>query len=219
MRGEISNMHMRSLLVTVVAIVISPLLCAQDATTQPSTGSASQKLEPTPQVKNSDSTVADAEYKIGPQDVVRIDVWKEPDITRTIPVRPDGKISLPLLNDVQASGLTALQLSNAIREGLTKYLNNPQVTVTVTDINSRRVYITGEVTRAGALPLLPRMTILQALSSSGGFTQFAKRKNIYVLRNEDGKQVKHPFNYVEVVKGKNEDQNILLLPGDVIVVP
>jgi len=162
---------------------------------------------------------ADADYRIGPQDVVRIDVWKEPDISRTIPVRPDGKISVPLLNDVQASGLTAMQLAASLRDGLSKYLNNPQVTVTVTEINSRRVYLTGEVTRAGALPLLPNMTVLQALATGGGFTQFAKLKNIYVMRTENGKQVKHPFNYKEVVKGNLAEQNILLQPGDVIVVP
>jgi polysaccharide biosynthesis/export protein len=162
---------------------------------------------------------ADADYKIGPQDVIRIDVWKEPDISRTIPVRPDGKISLPLLNDVQAAGLTAMQLADSLRESLSKYLTSPQVTVTVNEINSRRVYITGEVVRAGALPMLPNMTVLQALSSAGGFTQFAKLKNIYVLRTEDGKQVKHPFNYKEVVKGNLAEQNILLQPGDVIVVP
>jgi polysaccharide biosynthesis/export protein len=161
----------------------------------------------------------DADYKIGPQDVVRIDVWKEPDISRTIPVRPDGKISVPLLNDVQASGLTAMQLARSLREGLSKYLNNPQVTVTVTEINSRRVYLTGEVNRPGALPLLPNMTVLQALSSGGGFTQFAKLKGIYVMRTENGKQVKHPFNYKEVVKGNLSEQNILLQPGDVIVIP
>jgi polysaccharide export outer membrane protein len=163
--------------------------------------------------------VVDADYKIGPQDVLRIDVWKEPDISRTIPVRPDGKVSLPLLNDVQAAGLTAMQLAGSLRESLSKYLTSPQVTVTVTEINSRRVYITGEVTRAGALPLLPNMTVLQALSSAGGFTQFAKLKNIYVLRTENGKQVKYPFNYKEVVKGNLAEQNILLQPGDVIVVP
>jgi len=162
---------------------------------------------------------ADADYKIGPQDVVRIDVWKEPDISRTIPVRPDGKISVPLLNDVQASGLTAMQLGASLREGLSKYLNNPQVTVTVTEINSRRVYLTGEVNRPGALPLLPNMTVLQALSSAGGFTQFAKLKSIYIMRTENGKQVKHPFNYKEVVKGNLSEQNILLQPGDVIVIP
>ncbi|HXE35106.1 MAG TPA: polysaccharide biosynthesis/export family protein [Verrucomicrobiae bacterium] len=161
----------------------------------------------------------DAEYKIGPQDVLRIDVWKEPEISRTIPVRPDGRVSLPLLNDVQAAGLTAMQLSAVISEGLKKYITNPQVTVGVAEINSRRVYVTGEVNKAGAFPLLPNMTVLQALSNSGGFTQFAKIKSIYVLRVEEGKQVKHPFNYKDTVSGKAPEQNILLQPGDVIVVP
>lgn len=159
------------------------------------------------------------EYKIGAQDILRIDVWKEAELTRTVPVRPDGKISLPLLNDVQAAGLTPTQLSSVITEGLKKFINSPQVTVTVSEINSRRVYVTGEVTHAGAFPLLPNMTVLQALSSSGGFTQFARTKNIYVLRNEDGKQVKHSFNYKEVLAGRKQEENIVLEPGDVIVVP
>src|SRR5438876_3497472 len=162
---------------------------------------------------------ADGSYKIGPQDVLRIDVWKEPEISRSVPVRPDGKVSLPLLNDVQAAGLTAMELANVISEGLKKFMNNPQVTVSVSEINSRRVYVTGEVTRPGAFPLLPNMTVLQALSSSGGFTQFAKLKNIYVLRIEDGKQVKLPFNYKDAVNSKRPDQNVLLQSGDVIVVP
>jgi len=162
---------------------------------------------------------ANPDYKIGPQDVVRIDVWKEPEISRTIPVRPDGRISLPLLNDVQAAGLTSMQLAGVIREGLTKYITSPQVTVIVTEINSRRVYCTGEVTRPGALALLPNMTALQAISSCGGFTQFARLKGIYILRTEHGEQVQHPFNYKEVVKGKRPEDNILLQPGDVIVVP
>src|SRR5260370_4271258 len=161
----------------------------------------------------------DAEYKIGPQDILRIDVWKEAEVSRAVPVRPDGKISLPLLNDVQAAGLTPMQLSGVIADGLKKYMNDPQVTVSVSEINSRRIYVAGEVTRAGAFPLLPNMTVLQALSSSGGFTQFARPKNIYVLRVEEGKQVKHPFNYKDVVSGKKPEQNVLLQPGDVIVVP
>jgi len=161
----------------------------------------------------------DAGYKIGPQDVLRVDVWKEPEISRAVPVRPDGKISLPLLNDVQASGLTAMELANVITEGLKKFINSPLVTVTVSEINSRRVYVTGEVTRPGAFPLLPNMTVLQALTSAGGFTQFARTKNIYVLRSEDGKQVKHSFNYKEVVKGQKPEDNITLQPGDTIVVP
>jgi polysaccharide export outer membrane protein len=161
----------------------------------------------------------DSDYKIGPQDVLRIDVWKEPDITRIAPVRPDGRISLPLLNDVQAAGLTPSQLAATLTEGLKKFITNPQVTVSVSEINSRRVYVTGEVTKPGAFPLLPNMTVLQALSSSGGFSQFAKIKGIYVLRVEDGKQVKHPFNYKDVVSGKKPELNIPLQPGDVIVVP
>ena len=162
---------------------------------------------------------ADADYKIGPQDLLRIDVWKELEISRTTPVRPDGKISLPLLNDVQAAGLTPMQLAAVISEGLKKYITNPQVTVGVAEINSRRIYVTGEVIKVGAFPLLPNMTVLQALSSSGGFSQFARVKNIYVLRKEEGKDVKHPFNYKDVVSGKKPEQNILLQPGDVIVVP
>jgi polysaccharide export outer membrane protein len=161
----------------------------------------------------------DTEYKIGPQDILRIDVWKEPEISRAVPVRPDGKISLPLLNDVQAVGLTPMQLAAVIGDGLKKYITNPQVSVSVSEINSRRIYVTGEVYRAGAFPLLPNMTVLQALSSSGGFTQFAKLKNIYVLRMEEGKQVKHPFNYKNVLSGRKPEQNISLQPGDVIVVP
>ena len=162
----------------------------------------------------------DTTYKIGPQDIVRIDVWKEPEISRSgLPVRPDGKISLPLLNDVQAVGLSPLELSNVISEGLKKYMNNPQVTVTVLEINSKRVYVTGEVKRPGAFPLLPNMTVLQALTHSGGFTQFARTKGIYVLRNEGGKQVKYPFNYKEVIKGNHPEQNVELQSGDLIVVP
>jgi len=162
----------------------------------------------------------DTAYKIGHQDVLRIDVWKEPEITRNgLPVRPDGKISLPLLNDVQAAGLSPLELSNVISEALKKFMNNPQVTVTVLDINSRRVYVTGEVSRPGTFPLLPNMTVLQALTTAGSFTQFARTKNIYVLRNEGGKQVKLPFNYKEVIKGNHPEQNIELRSGDTIVVP
>jgi polysaccharide export outer membrane protein len=161
----------------------------------------------------------DTDYKIGPQDVLRIDVWKEAEISRTVPVRPDGKISLPLLNDIQAAGLTAMQLAGVIAEGFKKFINNPQVTVSVTEINSRRVYVTGEVTKPGSMPLLPNMTVLQALSSSGGFTQFARTKNIYVLRTTNGKQEKLPFNYKEVSSGRKPEQNHLLRPGDVIVVP
>jgi polysaccharide biosynthesis/export protein len=161
----------------------------------------------------------DPTYKIGPQDVLKIDVWREDQLTRIVPVRPDGKITLPLLNDIQAVGMTPMELAGVIRDELKKYLTNPQVTVSIAEINSRRVYVTGEVTHPGAFSLLPGMTVLQALTSAGGFTQFAKMKGIYVLRMEGGKQVKHAFNYKDVINGKKPEDNIRLQPGDTIIVP
>src|SRR5271155_223792 len=165
------------------------------------------------------TATADPNYVIGAQDVLDINVWKEPDVSRVVPVRPDGKISLPLLNDVQAAGLTPAQLAAEITESLKKYVTSPQVTVIVTNINSQRIYILGEVTRPGAFPMLPGMTVMQALSSAGGFTAFAKMKSIYVLRTENGKKGKCPFNYKEVINGKNAEQDIALKAGDTIVVP
>jgi polysaccharide biosynthesis/export protein len=161
----------------------------------------------------------DPNYIIGPQDVLDISVWKENELTRTVPVRPDGKISMPLLNDVRAAGLTPNQLAAQITTSLKKFVTDPQVTVIVTQINSQRVYILGEVTRTGAYPLLPGMTVLQALSSAGGFTQFANRKKIYMFRMENGKQVKYPFDYKAVINGKQTEENVELKAGDTIVVP
>jgi len=162
---------------------------------------------------------AGASFVIGPEDVLAVDVWKEPEITRQVPVRPDGKISLPLLGDVQASGLTASELGTEITERLKKYISNPQVTVIVTNVNSQRIYVIGEVNHGGPFPLLPNMTVIQALASAGGFTQFANLKNIYVKRNEGGKEVRYPFNYKDVIKGRRTDQDIVLKPGDTIFVP
>lgn len=176
---------------------------------------AKSQLAPSPAPTGAE----DPTYKIGAQDVIRVDVWREDQLTRTVPVRPDGKITLPLLNDVQAAGMTPMELAGVVREGLKKFITNPQVTVSVTEINSRRIYVNGEVNKSGAYQLLPHMTVLQALSGSGGFTAFARIKNIYVLRNDNGKSVKIPFNYKEAIKGKNPEQNIELQPGDVVVVP
>jgi polysaccharide biosynthesis/export protein len=161
----------------------------------------------------------DPSYVIGAQDVLDIDVWKEKELTRTVEVRPDGRISLPLLNDIQASGLTPMRLAANITDGLKKFITDPQVTVIVTQINSQRVYILGEVTKPGAYPLLPGMNVLQALSSAGGFTMFANTKKIYVLRQQDGKQKKFPFDYKDVISGKRTDENIALRAGDQIMVP
>jgi polysaccharide export outer membrane protein len=162
---------------------------------------------------------ADPAYVIGPEDMLDISVWKEPDVSRVVPVRPDGRISLPLIHDVEAAGMSPQQLGASVAERLRKYLNDPQVTVIVTAINSQRVFVVGEVLRAGAFPLLPRMTVLQALSSAGGFTTFADVKKIRVVRSRHGKQVELPFNYRDVLKGDKPDQNIKLEPGDTIVVP
>lgn len=161
----------------------------------------------------------DPNYLIGAEDVLTIDVWKEPEISRTVPVRPDGKISLPLLSDVQATGLGPTQLASQIQEQLRKILVNPQVTVIVTQINSQRIYILGEVTRGGTYPLLPNMTVLQALAGAGAFTQFANVKKIYIMRSENGQQVMLPFQYKEVVNGHKPEQNVHLKAGDTIVVP
>ena len=165
------------------------------------------------------AATTDPAYVIGPEDVLDINVWKEPDVSRTVPVRPDGKISLPLINDVQAAGSTPQQLASAVTEKLRKYLNEPQVTVIVTATNSQRVFVVGEVLRAGAFPLIPGMTVLQALSSAGGFTTFADVKKIHVMRLVNGKHVEMPFNYRDVLRGDNPNQNIQLEPGDTVVVP
>jgi len=168
------------------------------------------------------ATVQDAgapsDYVIGADDTLRISVWKEPDLSEILPVRPDGKISMPLLNDIPAAGLTPLQLKDSITEKLKKFIADPRVTVVVTAMNSQRVFVSGEVLHSGPIALLPHMTVLQALSQAG-FNQFANLKGIYLLRTENGKQEKIPFNYREVIKGNRPEQNIMLKPGDTVVVP
>ena len=147
-----------------------------------------------------------------------IKVLGEPDYTGQYVVRPDGKISMPLLDDVQAAGMTPMQLGISIHDKLKKYMADPRVTVVVTAMNSQRIYVLGEVTHTGAMPLLPHMTVLQALSSAG-FTQFANLKAIYLLRTQDGQQTKMRFNYKDAIKARGTQQNIVLRPGDTIVVP
>ena len=165
------------------------------------------------------STPAGDEYVIGPEDALHISVWKEPELSGQVSVRPDGKISMALLNDVQAAGLTPMQLRDQIRDRLKQYVTDPQVTVTVTAMNSRRIFLIGEFARAGAFPMLPHMTLMQALSSAGGFSQYANVKKMYLLRTENGKQTKMPINYKALISGSAPEQNIQLKPGDTIVVP
>jgi polysaccharide biosynthesis/export protein len=161
----------------------------------------------------------DPNYSIAPEDVLTIDVWKEPEISRTVPVRRDGKISLPLLNDLQAAGLTPTQLGSEIVEKLRATIVHPQVTVIVTQMSSLRIYILGQVTRGGAYPLVPDMTVMQALSIAGGFTPYANLKKVYVMRRENGADRIYSLNYKEVINGRKTEQNIHLKAGDTIVVP
>ncbi len=159
------------------------------------------------------------EYRVGESDVLNINVWKEPEITQSVMVRTDGYISLPLINEVKVSGMTPVQIQDMIAHKLQTYLTNPQVTVTVTEIRSKRAFITGEVARPGGYSLNMETTVLQLIAQAGGLTPFAKRDRITVLRFENGKQQRLPFHYKEVVQGKNTEENVKLHPGDTVVVP
>lgn len=162
----------------------------------------------------------DDSFIIGDDDVLAINVWKEPDISRSIPVRSDGKISLPLVGEVQAAGRTPLKLEQDIADRLKNYISEPEVTVIVQQINSQKYNILGMVTKPGSYPLVGSITVLDAIAAAGGFRDFAKQKNIYVLRqNADGTQTRLPFNYKDVVKGKDPAQNIQLQSRDTIVIP
>jgi polysaccharide export outer membrane protein len=162
----------------------------------------------------------DDSYVIGPSDVLAINVWKEPDISRSVPVRSDGKISLPLVGELQAGGQTPKQLEQEITKKLTSYIAEPEVTVMVQETKSQRINILGQVQRPGAYQLTSSMTVLDAIATAGGFKDFAKQKSIYILRQSpDGKQVRLPFNYKDVIKGKGTEQNIRLEARDTIVVP
>ncbi len=162
--------------------------------------------------------VDSATYIIGPEDVLQVTVWKEPTLSGSIPVRPDGKISMVLLNDVTAAGLTPMQLSGRISERLKKYIQDPIVSVLVTAVNSRKVFLVGEVARVGPLSLAYEMTPLQAIAAAGGLSTFANSKHIYILRADGAHQQKIPFNYKKALKG-DSSQDIPLKPGDTIVVP
>jgi polysaccharide biosynthesis/export protein len=209
---------MKSIFNAAIAVtILSCMAWAQNDPPQPAP-SAAAPAAVVPAPAPADATQGNPDYVIGPEDVIHVAVWKEADLTATLPVRPDGKISLPLLNDVQAAGLTPTQLASSLTEKLKKYVADPRVTIVVAAINSKRIYLVGEVLRPGATPMLPNMTVLQALSSAG-INQFAKTKGIYVLRTENGKQEKLPVNYRKLVKGQDIEQNYVLRPGDTIVVP
>jgi len=169
--------------------------------------SAAVTLAPTP------------DYVIGPDDVLSVVFWRDKDISAEVAVRPDGRISLPLLNDIQAGGLTPLELRDRITQEARRYVEDPNVTVVVRQINSRKVFVTGEVAKPGPYPLTGPTTVLQMLATAGGLREYADAKNIAVMRVENGRTISYPFNYHEVAKRRNLRQNIELKPGDTIIVP
>ena len=158
-------------------------------------------------------------YVIGPDDVISVLVWRNQEMSGDFVVRPDGQITMPLVNDIKAAGLTPEQLRQELTKAAAKFLEEPSVTVGIKAINGRKVYITGMVGKGGAYPLTGPTTVMQLISIAGGLQEFADSKNILIVRHEEGKQVAYKFNYKDFSKGKNLKQNIELKPGDQVIVP
>lgn len=184
------------------------------AAQQPGTDASVQAGQP-PAVRAHDDS-----YIIGADDVLAIDVWKEPDLTRSVPVRLDGRISLPLVGELQAAGRTPSQLEHDILEKLRSYMTDPEVTVMVAQVNSKKFNILGQVSKPGTYALSLAPTVMDAIAAAGGFKDFAKQKGVYILRpNPDGTEQKIPFNYKSFIRGKNRSQNVKLEPHDTVIVP
>jgi len=189
-------------------LIISALTAAEPAGAQAPPGGAAER--------DANRGAAPEAYRIGPEDVLQISVWKNDAMSRAVPVRPDGKISLPLLNDVQAAGLTALELREVLTKKLAEYMPSPEVSVIVTDVRSFKVSVIGEVARPGRYELKSWTTVLDVLALAGGFTQFAARSRIVILQ-PDGKAMKRiPFNYNKIA---GEQENFYLRNGDIVLVP
>ncbi len=197
----------------------SPAQTVASSTTTPDTASAPEtapdQVTPSPLNRAHNNT-----YLIGDDDVLEIDVWKEAELSKQVPVRSDGRISLPLVGELQAAGKTPVQLEDEITNRLRNFITEPAVTVMVLKINSLKFNVMGEVTRPGSYSLAAKTTIMDAIATAGGFRDFAKKKSIYVLHQKpDGTETRLAFNYSAFIKGKNPKQNILLQPGDTVVVP
>lgn len=209
MMQQFNNRYpMRLMILAMLLIWPVQLLVAQDAQQPaPTTDSAAQAhLRP--------------QYVIGSGDELAINVWKEAELTRTVLVRPDGRISLPLIGEVQAAGRTTDQVQAEILDKLSSFISHPQVNVIVQEIKSRTFNVVGKVVKPGEYDLIRPMNVLDGVALAGGFTDFAKKSKIYVLRKgQDGKTLMLPFNYKKVIKGEALNQNVPLLPGDTIVVP
>ena len=183
----------------------------------PAMGAAQQKTAaPQPAARGSEQKV---EYLIGPGDLLQIFVWKEPELTRDVMVRIDGRITVALLGDVEAAGRTPQQLGEELAKSLSKFLETPRVTVGISQANSTRFFVLGQVGKSGDVPLSGRTTVLQGLALAGGFREFAKTDNIVIIRQERNGQTIIPVNYKKLEDGKDTSQNVVLRPGDTIVVP
>jgi polysaccharide export outer membrane protein len=169
--------------------------------------------------KESQAAVDKERYVIGPEDVLYIHVWKEDALSRSVPVRMDGNISLPLIHEIKAAGLTPLQLEAAITERLKGFYENPNVSVIVMESNSFKVYISGEVMKPGVYKLREETTILQMIPMAGGFTDWAKQRKILIIRKENGKEKRFTVDYKKAIKGDDPNSNVALKPGDTIIVP
>ena len=195
---------------------LSPALIVALAVLTANAALAQQPSRPAPAQADRQAKPVD-DYRIGPEDVLAIAVWNNEAMSRVVPVRPDGKISLPLLDDVQAGGLTPIQLRDAIAKRLSEYVPSPSVSVIVNDVRSFKVSVIGEVARPARYELKSRASVLDVLALAGGFNQFANRARLVVLRTDGDKQVRIPFNYNRVVAG--EEENVYLRPNDIILVP
>jgi polysaccharide export outer membrane protein len=205
-----------SSLLVAVSVILSSEDAGQNAPPKDKNGAPTAVTSNPPAA----SSAVDDDYVIGPDDVLLINVWKEQDLSRPVPVRPDGKITLPLVGDVVASGLTPKQLQANIEQDLGKYISKPAVTVIVQEVKSHRFNVVGQVQKPGSYLLANRTTVLDGLALAGGFREWAKVKSIYVLRTEaNGTQTRLPFNYKKVLKGEANGQNVQLKTGDTIVVP
>jgi len=221
MTSAASNLAKNGLCAAFNCALLSSVLWAQTGSATAGQTSAASSANPAPSAEAAATPKAhDNSFVIGNDDVLAINVWKEPDISRSIPVRSDGKISLPLVGEVQAAGETPLKLEQEIAARLKNFIEEPEVTVIVQQINSQKFNILGYVNKPGSYVLTNSATVLDAIALAGGFRDFAKQKSIYVLRqNPDGTQKRIPFNYKDVVKGKDPAQNVKLQPRDTIVVP
>ncbi len=210
----------RLILIVILIALASQLGIAQNTALPKEEADASKSSElSTTQARTSKVPSVSPEYRVGESDTLQIGVWKSPELSKTVVVRPDGMIALPLIGDLKVIGMTAGDIQELVTSKLKDYVVSPRVLVEITEIRSRRVFITGEIVRPGLYPLGGQTTVLQLIAQAGGLTPFAKRKSIVILRQENGKQTKFPFNYSQVVHGRAPEQNIALAPGDTVVVP